>query len=303
MRQRIYCLILFACLLGGCIFKQPYDVDKAQRSEFSIPDDAYHLAGQRFMVLENNEFEENGQIFYVESETELAKLIQYAIDHDLESISYQSKHTMDLDLVSKQLSILNPFDISLLQNDTSYSNHAGDTLYVSHRITISNPDERYAQAKQEAQRRVAEIISDNMSLDERIAAIHDNIILTTRYEEENAGTNSAQFQASGVLLDGVGVCSGYSRAFLLMAKEAGVEAIYVSAEAMNHGWNYVKGDNGWRHIDITWDDPVPDQEGRILTTYLNAEEAVFFGDNLHILNNTEKAALNEIINSFFSNHS
>ena len=67
MRQRIYCLILFACLLGGCIFKQPYDVDKAQRSEFSISDDAYHLAGQRFMVLENNEFEENGQIFYVES--------------------------------------------------------------------------------------------------------------------------------------------------------------------------------------------------------------------------------------------
>ena len=148
MKQRIYCLIFFACLLSGCIFKQPYDIDQAQRSEFSIPDDAYHLAGQRFTVLENNEFEESGQIFYAESETELAKLIQYAIDHDVESISYQSKHTLDLDSVSKQLSILNPFDISLLQNDTSYSNHAGDTLYVSHRITIYNPDERYAQAKQ-----------------------------------------------------------------------------------------------------------------------------------------------------------
>lgn len=303
MKQRLCLLIVFICLLSGCIFAQPYDVDKAQRSELSVPDDAYHLAGQHFTLLENNDYEKNGQIFYAENETDLAKIIQYAIDNELETVSYQSRQKLNLDEVSKQLSILNPFDISLLQNDTSYSNHSGETLYVSHHITISNPDERYLQAKQEAKRRVAEIISEDMSLDEKIAAIHDNIILTTRYEEENAETNSALFQASGVLLDGIGVCSGYSRAFLLMAKEAGIEAIYVSAEAMNHGWNYVNGANGWRHIDITWDDPIPDQEGRVLTTYLNVDETTFFNDNLHILNNTEKATLTEIINSFFGNHS
>lgn len=302
MKRGLY-LILVASILSGCIFHKPYDIEKAQRNELSIADDSYHLAGHKFTILENNEYEQSGQIFYAENEADLAKLIQYAIDNEIEIISYQSKKTLDLDQVSKTLSILNPFDISLLQNDTSYTNHKGDTLYVSHHITISNPDERYEAAKKEAKLRVAQLIDDSMSLEEKITVLHDNIILTTSYEEEQAETNSKLFQASGVLLDGVGVCSGYSRAFLLMAREAGIDAVYVSASEMNHGWNYVRGENGWRHIDITWDDPVPDVANRILDTYLNMEEDAFFYNNIHMLNKTEKTALQEIINSFFSNHS
>lgn len=303
MKRGAVLSILFCCLLSGCIFHTPYDVEQAKRSELIVPDDAYHLAKQRFTVLENNEYEKSGRIFYVENEQELAKLLQYMIDTDQNEVSYQSKQTLDLDDVSKTLSILNPFDISLRQNDTSYTNAKGDILYVSHQITITIPDERFSLAQAEAKQRVQEIIDDDMSLDEKIAAIHDNIILSARYDEQQAETNSALFQASGVLLDGSGVCSGYSRAFLLMAKEAGIDAVYVSGEAMNHGWNYVRGDQGWRHIDITWDDPVPDEENRVLNTYLNMEESSFFYDNLHILKNTEKATLQEIINSFFSNHS
>ena len=301
MKQGLY-LLLIACVLSGCLFRKPYDIESAQRNELIVADDAYHLSGYKFTVLENNEFEESGQIFYVEDEAELAKLIQYAIDNATESISYQSKKTLDLDQVSKQLCVLNPFDISLLQNDTSYKNRSGESLYVSHHITISNPDKRYEAAKQEAKRRVAQIIDDAMSLEEKITAIHDNIIATTSYEEEQAEANSELFQASSVLLDGVGVCSGYSRAFMLMAKEAGIEAVYVSASAMNHGWNYVRGASGWRHIDITWDDPVPDEAGRILNTYLNMDEDAFFYNDIHILNKTEKNALQEAVNSFFSNH-
>lgn len=301
MKQGLY-LLLIACVLSGCLFRKPYDIKSAQRNELIVADDAYHLSGYKFTVLENNEYEESGQIFYVEDEAELAKLIQYAIDNETESISYQSKKTLDLDQVSKQLCVLNPFDISLLQNDTSYKNRSGESLYVSHHITISNPDKRYEAAKQEAKRRVAQIIDDAMSLEEKITAIHDNIIATTSYEEEHAEANSELFQASSVLLDGVGVCSGYSRAFMLMAKEAGIEAVYVSASAMNHGWNYVRGASGWRHIDITWDDPVPDEAGRILNTYLNMDEDAFFYNDIHILNKTEKNALQEVVNSFFSNH-
>lgn len=301
MKQGL-CLLLIACVLSGCLFRKPYDIESAQRNELIVADDAYHLSGYKFTVLENNEFEESGQIFYVEDEAELAKLIQYAIDNETESISYQSKKTLDLDQVSKKLCVLNPFDISLLQNDTSYTSHSGETLYVSHHITISNPDERYEAAKQEAKRRVAQIIDESMNLEEKITAIHDNIIATTSYEQEQAETNSKLFQASSVLLDGVGVCSGYSRAFMLMAKEAGIEAVYVSASAMNHGWNYVRGANGWRHIDITWDDPVPDEAGRVLNTYLNMDEDAFFYNDIHILNKTEKTALQGAVNSFFSNH-
>ena len=163
MKQGLY-LLLIACVLSGCLFRKPYDIESAQRNELIVADDAYHLSGYKFTVLENNEYEESGQIFYVEDEAELAKLIQYAIDNETESISYQSKKTLDLDQVSKQLCVLNPFDISLLQNDTSYKNRSGESLYVSHHITISNPDKRYEAEKQEAKRRVAQIIDDAMSL-------------------------------------------------------------------------------------------------------------------------------------------
>ena len=66
-------MLLIACVLSGCLFRKPYDIKSAQRNELIVADDAYHLSGYKFTVLENNEYEESGQIFYVEDEAELAK--------------------------------------------------------------------------------------------------------------------------------------------------------------------------------------------------------------------------------------
>ena len=90
MKQGLY-LLLIACVLSGCLFRKPYDIESAQRNELIVADDAYHLSGYKFTVLENNEYEESGQIFYVEDEAELAKLIQYAIDNEASAIKVK-KH-------------------------------------------------------------------------------------------------------------------------------------------------------------------------------------------------------------------
>ncbi len=36
---------------------------------------------------------------------------------------------------------------------------------------------------------------------------------------------------------------------------------------MVHGWNLVKINGNWYHVDVTWDDPVPDTPGRVNHTY------------------------------------
>lgn len=302
MNQKICFLGIIVLFICGCSIQQPYRVEEAERREMVIPDDAYHLSGQALTLLEANRYDQ-GELFYVEDDEQLTKLLQYAIDHHQQTVCYQSKAAIQLDAVSKRLSMLNPFDISLKQQDTTYTNRNDEVLYVSHQVQVEVTDERYEQAKAEAKRRIQEIITADMTTSEKIAAIHDNIVLSCEYakESEAAAPDSSLFQASGVLLDQRGVCSGYSRAFMLMAQQADIAAVYVSSEEMNHGWNYVRDENGWRHIDITWDDPIPDQPNRLLTTFLTMKEPAFFEAG-HVLSAAEKKQLQEITESFFSNH-
>ena len=54
-----------------------------------------------------------------------------------------------------------------------------------------------------------------------------------------------------------GVCSGYSRLFYRLAKEAGLEVRIISGKTAGgstegHAWNMVKVDGKWYHIDVTW---------------------------------------------------
>jgi len=66
------------------------------------------------------------------------------------------------------------------------------------------------------------------------------------------------FNSYGVLVNKKGVCQGYAYAYPALLKAMGypIENIrQVSSEALNHMWNFVKLDNKWYHVDVTWDDP------------------------------------------------
>lgn len=56
------------------------------------------------------------------------------------------------------------------------------------------------------------------------------------------------FTAYGILMDGVGVCAGYSAAFKLLADAAGIESIVVTGYldgSLPHAWNKVRIDGEW----------------------------------------------------------
>ena len=111
---------------------------------------------------------------------------------------------------------------------------------------------------------VNQIITDGMSEEEKVKAIHDYLIYHANYVN-NGDYSSAEkwaYGAGGVLLHGEGVCQSYSIAFYMMATASGLECEMVRGTATNsvgstggHAWNRVSINGVWYYIDCTWDDP------------------------------------------------
>lgn len=106
---------------------------------------------------------------------------------------------------------------------------------------------------------VDELITDDMSDYSRALVLHDWLIYNANYDY-----TYTNYDASGVLLLGSGVCDSYARAYLMLCTAAGLECMYVGGTAGqsadkstwgNHGWNLVKLGGSWYHVDCTWDDP------------------------------------------------
>ena len=54
--------------------------------------------------------------------------------------------------------------------------------------------------------------------------------------------------------EGKGICGGYTDAMALFLDKMGITNYKIASE--NHIWNLVYIDGSWKHLDLTWDDPV-----------------------------------------------
>ena len=113
----------------------------------------------------------------------------------------------------------------------------------------------------------------------QIREINKGLVLETKYDttyldvDLSAITDHTSFEAYGLFEFDTAVCSGYAKAFLGVAEAVGVPALVVSSRAMNHAWNLVYDGSAWLFVDSTYNDPIPDKKGRVLTTYLLVEES------------------------------
>lgn len=106
---------------------------------------------------------------------------------------------------------------------------------------------------------ISELITPEMSDYTRALVLHDWLIYNANYD-----FTYTHYEAAGVLLYGTGVCDSYGRAYLMLCTAAGLECLYITGEAGapedpaswgSHGWNLVKLNGSWYHVDCTWDDP------------------------------------------------
>ncbi len=108
---------------------------------------------------------------------------------------------------------------------------------------------------------VSKIITDEMSLEDKILAIHDYIVNNTKYDQDRAQgkSNYKSNLAYGALIEGYAVCGGYADAMALFLNKLDVPNYKVAS--LTHVWNAVKINDTWLHIDLTWDDPVDLKHG------------------------------------------
>lgn len=116
---------------------------------------------------------------------------------------------------------------------------------------------------------IGEFYHDGMNDEDLVVAAHDYIVTHCLYDTSALSPfhKKAEYTDSpyGVMVNGYGICSGYTSTFQLLMDALGVECISVSGEALDeeHAWNMVELDSKWYHVDCTWDDFVPDFETRM----------------------------------------
>lgn len=103
---------------------------------------------------------------------------------------------------------------------------------------------------------VSKIDTEGMSQYEIVCAVNDYLCDTIVYppNEPYAPETHTPYNA---FKTGSAVCDGYSKATKLMLNEYGVECDYIIGECTGgggHGWNLVKLDGEWYHLDVTWND-------------------------------------------------
>ena len=134
------------------------------------------------------------------------------------------------------------------------------TIYYSNNIThemvIDIPRDAREDFEQIAAKTDA-IISDiplGATEYDKIKYLYDWIVENVDYQygERDQDVRS-------VFLDGKSVCSGYTKAFTLLCRKAGIRCASVIGEAIDrgaHAWNLVYIEDTPYWVDVTWGDPV-----------------------------------------------
>lgn len=194
--------------------------------------------------------------------------------------------TKDLNEIAndeKTLSILNNFvhpynsfkTISFTYTEDGKFSLIVEHIYSQEEITAIN---YIVDAK------IKEVITDNMTTEEKIKKIHDYVIDSTKYDTlktENIYDDTYKSNtAYGVLIQGYGICSGYSDTISIFLNKLDIENYKISNDS--HIWNLVYINGIWAHLDSTWDDPISDKNINRDTYFLiSYDELTKLDDDTH----------------------
>lgn len=166
-----------------------------------------------------------------------------------------------------QISRLEKKDVCRIQMHMKFNPCGQAMQYLYAKNVEDYPTE---EAKQVGEALLAirnEIITDDMTEEQKTKKIHDYLIMNCAYAlDMDAYTYN---DTKSLVNNGLSQCQGYSEAFTALCLLSGLESHVISGNSTfgygegAHAWCQVKVDYIWYHVDVTWDDPIPDQNGAI----------------------------------------
>ncbi|MDW7667799.1 MAG: stalk domain-containing protein [Bacillota bacterium] len=148
-----------------------------------------------------------------------------------------------------------------------YENNINITIKINHLLTKNQEEEIHKKINYV----LSDIIDPEMTSHEKIKEIHDYIVLNTEYD--TSYTNYTHYDA---LFDNKSVCNGYALLGYKMLKTAGFDVGFVegTANGENHLWNIISISGYKYHIDMTWNDPVPNLDYPVYNYYMLTDKEI-----------------------------
>lgn len=173
-------------------------------------------------------------------------------------------------------------------NSISYSYNLSTGYVTRYKVSYTDTEANIRGQQEDFNQEVKQAllrIDPSMTDVEKALVVHDYLILDCEYDYERLLSNTLpdrSYSAYGALVDKKAVCEGYAKAYSCILEELGISSTIVSSDSMDHAWNMVLIDDDWYHVDVTWDDPVPDQIGRVGHNYfLLSDETISDSEHSH----------------------
>lgn len=227
----------------------------------------------------------------VSNKQELINYIYYVINTgstyaDGECTKEYTNCTKDLSEIAEDeetLSIMNNFVHPYNSFKTisfTYSENGKFSLIIEHIYS----DEEITAINYVVEEKLKTIINEEMTNEEKIKSIHNYIIDNTKYDtlkSKNIHDDTYKSNtAYGVLIEGYGICSGYSDAIAIFLDKINIKNYKISNDT--HIWNLVHINGIWTHLDATWDDPISEfNANRDMYFLVSYEELTKLNDDTH----------------------
>ena len=207
---------------------------------------------------------QNTENLYPENKQQLLNLLYSAINRGNEKITFLCKYKECIDDVNEivdnkeYLSSIN----NLVHPFNSYKNiYFAINKYGKIELNIIK---QYTESEIVLINNKLDDIAEELQLDtlndyEKIKAFHDYIINNTKYDTSINSENQLTIdtnanKATGLLIEKKAICSGYSDTIAIFLNKYKYNNYKISSP--EHIWNLILTDEGWKHIDATWDDPI-----------------------------------------------
>lgn len=238
--------------LNSFYYDQLDDIAKTVYS--SLDDNLDNLKNDNFNIDFDTKF--NSILNSSDGQEKVEKAFQSALDafiYDHPELFYLDLTKMSLHIKSSSIATKTTYRVSLVSNNV--------TSYPSSSFTSKTDVENAINKVQNEKTNIVNSISKESSNYDKALKVHDYLVKNLEYETSLQEENNRNIY--GALIEKNVVCEGYAKAFKYLMDELNIECILVSGTATNssghseaHMWNYIKLNDNWYGVDVTWDDPV-----------------------------------------------
>lgn len=287
--------IVFLCCCLGLTVHYQEDIVRYFMQNF-----IYHDSN----LMEANQYYQASNFAYVQvteeapkNKQDLLNLIYTSLDKGLSNISFYCPKSYKQCREDMQALIQSNIEIGNINNLVhplnSYQRLNFNLDHYGHvEIEVEHlySDEEISLIQQKTDQLYEELYDRTKTIPENIQIFHDYIINHTIYDVNAETWDYSGRQvypqksntAYGLLFHGVSICGGYADTMAIFLSKMGLKNYRIASQT--HIWNLVLIDGQWKHLDLTWDDPVTsDRQNLLLHTYflLSTKELKALGDHEH----------------------